>query len=76
MTSSGASRYSIARHRPQQNMGPIPTKAASPRLKVIIRRLPPGLTELEFYTSLGEEWKHGGERVDWASYKPGKVSKE
>ncbi|MCJ1248946.1 hypothetical protein MMC30_006167 [Trapelia coarctata] len=56
-------------------MGPTPTKAASPRLKVIIRRLPPGLTEQEFYSSLGEEWKRG-ERVDWASFKPGKVSKD
>lgn len=75
MASSGSPRYSIARHRPQQIMGPTPTKAASPRLKVIIRRLPPGLTEQEFYTCLGEEWKRG-ERVDWASFKAGKVSKE
>lgn len=76
MIPSGPPRYAIARHRPQQNMGPTPTKAASPRLKVIIRRLPPGLTETEFYVCLGEEWKLGRERVDWASFKPGKVSKE
>ena len=51
-------------------------RMASPRLKVVVRRLPPGLTRLEFDTALGEEWKVGGQMVDWAVYKDGKVSKE
>ncbi|KAL8933488.1 MAG: hypothetical protein Q9211_005758, partial [Gyalolechia sp. 1 TL-2023] len=46
------------------------------RLKILIRRLPPGLTEEEFQIALGDEWRVGGGRVDWASYKPGKVSKD
>ena len=46
------------------------------RLKLIVRRLPPGLTEEEFETSLGGEWIVGNGKVDWAAYKPGKVSKE
>ena len=45
-------------------------------MKIIIRRLPPGLLEAEFYACLGEQWRIGGEMVDWASYKPGKISKE
>ena len=49
---------------------------ATPRLKVVVRRLPPGLTQLEFETALGEEWRVNGQMVDWAVYKNGKVSKE
>lgn len=47
-----------------------------PRLKLVVRRLPPGSTQEEFELSLGDEWKVGCGRVDWAVYKPGKVSKE
>ncbi|KAI4180541.1 MAG: hypothetical protein L6R41_007179 [Letrouitia leprolyta] len=50
--------------------------SSAPRLKIVIRRLPPGLTEEEFQMSLGEDWKVGSGKVDWASYKPGKVSKD
>lgn len=46
------------------------------RLKLVVRRLPPGLTQEEFETSLGAEWRVGSGKVDWAAYKPGKVSKE
>ena len=46
------------------------------RLKIIIRRLPPGLTQPEFVEALGDEWKTGGDKVDWAVYKEGKLSKE
>ncbi|KAI9787098.1 MAG: hypothetical protein M1839_003333 [Geoglossum umbratile] len=53
-----------------------PSKSAGPRLKVVIRRLPPGLTQTELEAALGEDWKLGGSRVDWMVYKPGKVSKE
>lgn len=52
------------------------TKAATPRLKVIIRRLPPGLSLAEFEAGLGDEWKLNGGKVDWVVYKEGKVSKE
>ena len=52
------------------------SRAATPRLKVIVRRLPPGLTQAELDIALGDEWKVHGGRVDWAIYKPGKVSKE
>ena len=51
-------------------------KPSAPRLRLIIRRLPPGLTEAEFWESLGGEWKTGAGKVDWAAYKDGKVSKE
>jgi regulator of nonsense transcripts 3 len=53
-----------------------PSKSAGPRLKVVIRRLPPGLTQGELEAALGEDWKLGGGRVDWMIYKPGKVSNE
>jgi regulator of nonsense transcripts 3 len=51
-------------------------RTAAPRLKVVVRRLPPGLTQGEFEVSLGEEWKLGGGKVDWLVYRAGKVSKE
>jgi regulator of nonsense transcripts 3 len=51
-------------------------KPPAPRLKLIVRRLPPGLTQGEFETNLGDDWKVGSGQVDWFQYKPGKVSKE
>lgn len=51
-------------------------KIPAPRLKLICRRLPPGLTRTEFETFLGEEWKVGAGRVDWLNYRKGKISKE
>lgn len=51
-------------------------KAATPRLKIIIRRLPPGLTVTEFEETLGEEWKPNAGKVDWLLFKNGKPSKE
>ncbi|KAJ5184065.1 hypothetical protein N7492_001681 [Penicillium capsulatum] len=51
-------------------------KTPTPRLKLLIRRLPPGLTQLELESALGEEWKAGAGKVDWLQYKPGKVSKD
>ena len=38
---------------------PAPAKPAAVKLKTIIRRLPPGLTQDEFTTILGEDWKLG-----------------
>lgn len=51
-------------------------KPPAPRLKLLIRRLPPGLTQSELEDALGEEWKVGAGKVDWAQFKAGKVSKE
>lgn len=51
-------------------------KAAQPRLKLICRRLPPGLTKSEFETILGDEWKLGAGKVDWMVWRKGKISKE
>ncbi|KAL9096855.1 MAG: hypothetical protein Q9165_000819 [Trypethelium subeluteriae] len=51
-------------------------KDQGPRLKVVVRRLPPGLTASEFEAALGDEWKLSGEKVDWMDYRPGKVSKD
>jgi len=52
------------------------SRAAGARLKFVVRRLPPGLTQSEFEEALGDDLKSAGDRVDWAVYKPGKVSKE
>ncbi|KAK5421917.1 hypothetical protein LTR06_000174 [Exophiala xenobiotica] len=48
----------------------------APRLRLIIRRLPPGLTETEFWIALGDDWKVGSGKVDWAAFKDGKISKD
>ncbi|EME40746.1 hypothetical protein DOTSEDRAFT_74324 [Dothistroma septosporum NZE10] len=48
-------------------------KGPAPRLKLEIRRLPPGLTLTEFEETLGDEWKLGNGKVDWREYKQGKV---
>lgn len=53
-----------------------PTKNNAPRLKLVIRRLAPGLTQSELETGLGEDWKLGAGKVDWLVYKPGKISKD
>ncbi|KAK0748511.1 Smg-4/UPF3 family-domain-containing protein [Apiosordaria backusii] len=55
---------------------PKATKAKAPvnGEKVVVRRLPPGMTEEEFVTILGDEWKIGSGKVGWFSYCPGKVS--
>lgn len=53
-----------------------PSRSSAQRLKVIVRRLAPGLTEAEFSTFLGDEWKAGNSRTDWISYRQGRISKE
>ena len=57
--------------------GPVkqPSQPAA-RLKLVVRRLPPGLTEDELENILGEAWKTGANKVSWSSYKAGKISKE
>jgi regulator of nonsense transcripts 3 len=52
------------------------SRAGLPKLRLIVRRLPPGLTEDEFQTALGDEWKVGAGKVDWAAYREGKITKE
>ena len=52
------------------------SKSANTRLKIVIRRLPPGLTQVEFEQALGVDWRINKGKVDWAVYKEGKVSKE
>jgi regulator of nonsense transcripts 3 len=44
--------------------------------KVIIRRLPPGMTADEFWNILGDEWKVGNGKVDWERYDNGEISNE
>lgn len=61
---------------PNANQSKSTPKLPSPRLRLIIRQLPPGLTEVEFWTALGNEWRVGEGRVEWAAFKDGKVSKE
>lgn len=51
-------------------------RGQAPRLRLIIRRLPPGLTEAEFWSALGEEWHVGKGKIDWAAFKDGKISRE
>ena len=46
------------------------------RLKVVVRRLPPDLTETEFWQALGDEWRAGNGKVDWFDFRPGKATKE
>jgi regulator of nonsense transcripts 3 len=55
---------------------PIKAKALAEGEKVVIRRLPPGMTEDECVNILGDDWKVGNGRVDWFSYVLGKISKE
>ncbi|PBP25671.1 nonsense-mediated mRNA decay protein [Diplocarpon rosae] len=55
---------------------PAPAKPAAIKLKIIIRRLAPGLTEEEFISVLGDEWRLGQGKVHWFLYKPGKESKD
>ena len=64
------------KHQSSQAQAKAAQRAPAPRLRLIIRRLPPGLTESEFWIALGNEWQLGKGKMDWAAYKDGKVSKE
>ncbi|KAI0437902.1 Smg-4/UPF3 family-domain-containing protein [Xylaria telfairii] len=44
--------------------------------KVLLRRLPPGMTEDECWAILGDEWKVGKGKVDWARYDTGEISND
>ena len=49
------------------------SRAPAAKLKLELRRLPPGLTIEEFEEALGEAWKLSNGRVDWRYYRQGKV---
>ncbi|KAM0559453.1 hypothetical protein ACHAPJ_004483 [Fusarium lateritium] len=53
---------------------PAKTKAHNEGEKLVIRRLPPGMTQAEFVSILGSEWELGKGRVDWFSFAGGKIS--
>lgn len=59
-----------------QSNSKAPPRTPAPKLRLVIRRLPPGLSESEFWTVIGDDWKVGSGKVDWAAFKDGKVSKE
>ncbi|PHH81360.1 hypothetical protein CDD83_3606 [Cordyceps sp. RAO-2017] len=44
--------------------------------KLVVRRLPPGMTEAEFVSALGPEWEVNKGKVDWFSYCIGKVASD
>lgn len=69
----GVLPINAAQTRKPFKQGPRPP---APRLKLIIRRLPPGLTEAEFWECIGADWHVGQGKIDWAAFKPGKISKE
>ncbi|KAF4979699.1 hypothetical protein FZEAL_4127 [Fusarium zealandicum] len=53
---------------------PAKTKAHNEGEKLVIRRLPPGMTQAEFVSILGSDWELGKGRVDWFSFAHGKIS--
>ncbi|OHW90625.1 nonsense-mediated mRNA decay protein [Colletotrichum incanum] len=44
--------------------------------KVVIRRLPPGMTEQEVWNNLDDEWKAGNGLVSWHNFAQGKISQD
>jgi regulator of nonsense transcripts 3 len=84
-----ASSTSVAGTRAQNGVLPMPvtqtstnaprptaTRQSSQKLKLIVRRLAPALTETEFLAVIGDDWKAGNGKVDWFRYQAGKDSKE
>lgn len=60
---------SAANHQHHQQA---PTKSTI-RLKLEVRRLPPGLTQDEFLDAFGPEWHPMKGKVDWFQYRSGKT---
>ncbi|KAG6037669.1 hypothetical protein E4U41_004856 [Claviceps citrina] len=79
---SGKSKGAVDKRGPSKNANdgdaPQPksprSKAHNEGEKVVIRRLPPGMTQQELVTILGPDWEVAKGRVDWFSYIPGKIS--
>ena len=76
MLAGSMSISSTANHPRTTTLKVTRAKSPGPRLKVVVRRLPPSLTEQEFCDALGPDWTVGGGRVDWMSYQVGKGSHE
>jgi regulator of nonsense transcripts 3 len=55
---------------------PAKTKTQNEGEKLVVRRLPPGMTYSEFSSILGSEWELGKGKVDWLSFAQGKISTE
>ena len=72
----GVLQIPVAATQKNASAAPKAPKPATPRLKLLVRRLPPGLTTEEFENAIGTDWKVGEGKVDWLQYKPGKISKE
>ena len=74
----------VARNGPPGSGGVLPINPANTqpqqpksavRLKLEVRRLPPGLTQDEFEQAFGDDWKKGSGRVDWLEYRQGKMKR-
>lgn len=52
------------------------SKTSQEGTKVVIRRLPPGLTQDEFLKILGDNFKPKNGKVGWFTYVEGEVSSE
>lgn len=51
------------------------TKPHATGQKLMVRHLPPLITQEEIQAILGEEWKTGNGKVGWAEFQRGKVPK-
>ncbi|RYP04608.1 hypothetical protein DL764_004345 [Monosporascus ibericus] len=82
MASSVNSRKNNANGSAQEKAGqtetskPGKTKTPATGKKVVIRRLPPGMTAEEAWNILGDEWKDGNGKVDWSQFQAGKISQD
>lgn len=79
---SGPKQAGVLPIRPAQTQGPADSSrsakskaAAQDGIKAKVRRLPPGMTEQEFLTILGDSWKPGNGKVGWFSYHCGHTPK-
>ncbi|KAL9051810.1 MAG: hypothetical protein Q9162_005804 [Coniocarpon cinnabarinum] len=73
---AGLLPISAVTEKPKGGFNNQSTRHSGQRTKVVVRRLPPGLSEDEFFKALGEEWRAGRGKVTWANYRNGKVSKD
>ncbi|KAF7560425.1 hypothetical protein G7046_g3712 [Stylonectria norvegica] len=55
---------------------PTKTRTQNEGEKLVVRRLPPGMTKSEFTSIIGPDWALEKGKVDWFSYAPGKVSND
>ncbi|KLU89395.1 hypothetical protein MAPG_08366 [Magnaporthiopsis poae ATCC 64411] len=79
-TANGVPPASHAKSQPQAGAG-TSSRAGKGKTpvegqKVVLRRLPPGITEQETVAFLSDEWKPGGAKVGWFSFQAGKISKD